>query len=200
MSRANVSYICNECSSHTLKWQGQCPACGAWNTLSATAPSQQKRGGYAGEIKGLKLADVEHAEVERSTTGILEFDRVLGGGLVTGSVVLIGGDPGIGKATLLLQRGETADCCRQLEQAQKLKVPAQAPPEKRRVEVLGLLEKQWRQAMAKAKELERSNRLGEAASAYEKILKDFPHDPWEKEIRQEIGRVWRRIQGPGGGL
>lgn len=106
----------------------------------------------------------------------------------------------VDKATLLLQRGQTADCCRQLEEAQKLKVPAEAPPEKRRIEVLGLLEKQWREAMAKAKELERKNRLGEAASAYEKILKDFPHDPWEKEIRQEIGRVWRRIQGPGGGL
>lgn len=106
----------------------------------------------------------------------------------------------VDKATLLLQRGETANCCRQLEQAQKLKVPLEAPPEKRRIEVLGLLEKKWREAMAKAKELERKNRLGEAASAYEKILKDFPHDPWEKEIRQEIGRVWRRIQGPGGGL
>ena len=106
----------------------------------------------------------------------------------------------VDKATLLLQRDNTADCCRQLEEAQKLDLPIEAPPEQRRIEVLGLLEKRWREAMARAKQLERKNRLGEAASAYEKILKDYPHDPWEKEIRTEIGRVWRRIQGPGGGL
>lgn len=104
MSRATVSYTCNDCGGHTLKWQGQCPTCGAWNTLSAGALSAKpRRAGYAGEIKGLKLADVERAAVERFSTGIAEFDRVLGGGLVTGSVVLIGGDPGIGKSTLLLQ-------------------------------------------------------------------------------------------------
>ena len=106
----------------------------------------------------------------------------------------------VDKATLLLQRDDTAGCCRQLEAAQKLELPVEAPPEQRRIEVLGLLEKRWREAMARAKEFERKNRLGEAASAYEKILKDFPHDPWEKEIRAEIGRVWGRIRGPGGGL
>jgi DNA repair protein RadA/Sms len=111
MSKATVSYICNECGGHTLKWQGQCPACGAWNSLAAGAAAAPRRSGYAAEIKGLKLADVEHAEVERVSTGIAEFDRVLGGGLVTGSVVLIGGDPGIGKSTLLLQAagGQAAD-------------------------------------------------------------------------------------------
>jgi DNA repair protein RadA/Sms len=103
MSRATVSYVCEECGGHTLKWQGQCPSCGAWNTLSAGAPKQAKRSGYAGEVKGLKLAEVDESEVERVSTGIAEFDRVLGGGLVTGSAVLIGGDPGIGKSTLLLQ-------------------------------------------------------------------------------------------------
>jgi DNA repair protein RadA/Sms len=103
MSRATVSYVCGECGGHTLKWQGQCPSCGAWNALVAGASAPPKRSGYAAEIKGLRLADVEHAEVERASTGIAEFDRVLGGGLVTGSVVLIGGDPGIGKSTLLLQ-------------------------------------------------------------------------------------------------
>lgn len=109
MSKNTVSYLCGECGGHTLKWQGQCPACGAWNTL-AEAPAMPGRGGksaprtgYAGEVKGLSLADVEQADVERVPTGIAEFDRVLGGGLVTGSVVLIGGDPGIGKSTLLLQ-------------------------------------------------------------------------------------------------
>lgn len=103
MSRATVSYICSECGGHTLKWQGQCPACGAWNTLTQGKTTAAKRAGYAGEIKGLKLADVQDAEIERFSTGISEFDRVLGGGLVAGSVVLIGGDPGIGKSTLLLQ-------------------------------------------------------------------------------------------------
>ncbi|TDJ44799.1 MAG: DNA repair protein RadA, partial [Gammaproteobacteria bacterium] len=104
MSRATVSYTCNDCGGHTLKWQGQCPACGAWNTLAAgSPPAKTRRTGYAGEIKGLKLAEVERAAVERFSTGIAEFDRVLGGGLVTGSVVLIGGEPGIGKSTLLLQ-------------------------------------------------------------------------------------------------
>jgi DNA repair protein RadA/Sms len=103
MSRATVSYVCDECGGHTLKWQGQCPACGAWNSLVASAAVPAKRSGYASEIKGLKLAEVEQAEVERWSTGISEFDRVLGGGLVTGSAVLIGGDPGIGKSTLLLQ-------------------------------------------------------------------------------------------------
>ena len=103
MSKATVSYICGECGGHTLKWQGQCPSCGAWNTLVAGVAAAAKRSGYAAEIKGLRLADVEHTEVERASTGIAEFDRVLGGGLVTGSVVLIGGDPGIGKSTLLLQ-------------------------------------------------------------------------------------------------
>jgi len=103
MTKATVSYVCNECGGHTLKWQGQCPACGAWNTLAAGSPAPAKRSGYAAEIKGLKLAEVLQADVERAGTGIAEFDRVLGGGLVTGSVVLIGGDPGIGKSTLLLQ-------------------------------------------------------------------------------------------------
>jgi DNA repair protein RadA/Sms len=103
MSKTTVSYVCKECGGYTLKWQGQCPVCGAWNSLSEGKVSVAKRTGYAAELKGLKLADVAHAEVERVTTGIAEFDRVLGGGLVTGSVVLIGGDPGIGKSTLLLQ-------------------------------------------------------------------------------------------------
>jgi DNA repair protein RadA/Sms len=103
MSRATVSYTCSDCGSSTLKWQGQCPACGAWNTLGAAAVTKARRAGYAGEIKGLSIADVEQSEFSRFSTGIAEFDRVLGGGLVKGSIVLIGGDPGIGKSTLLLQ-------------------------------------------------------------------------------------------------
>ncbi|MGE4619884.1 MAG: hypothetical protein AAEJ04_08780 [Planctomycetota bacterium] len=106
----------------------------------------------------------------------------------------------VDKATLLLQKEDTAGCCRQLQEAAQLKLPLEAPCEKRRQEVLGIVEKQWREAMAQAKELERKNQLGEAAALYEKILKDFPHDPWEKEVREAIGKVWRRIQGPGGGI
>jgi DNA repair protein RadA/Sms len=111
MSRATVSYTCSDCGSSTLKWQGQCPACGAWNTLGAAAVTKARRAGYAGEIKGLSITDVEQSEFSRFSTGIAEFDRVLGGGLVKGSVVLIGGDPGIGKSTLLLQAagGQPAD-------------------------------------------------------------------------------------------
>ncbi|NND53587.1 MAG: DNA repair protein RadA [Gammaproteobacteria bacterium] len=111
MAKAGTSYVCRECGGHTLKWQGQCPACGSWNALEAGAPAPKKRAGYAGEVKGQRLQDVDQADIERAPTGIREFDRVLGGGLVTGSVVLIGGDPGIGKSTLLLQAagGQPAD-------------------------------------------------------------------------------------------
>ncbi len=103
MSKAGKTFVCSECGGHTLKWQGQCPACGAWNSLEAGAAAPARRTGYAGEVKGLRLAELEQTDIERVPTGIGEFDRVLGGGLVTGSVVLIGGDPGIGKSTLLLQ-------------------------------------------------------------------------------------------------
>lgn len=107
-----MAYLCSACGARTLKWQGQCPACEAWNTLSAVAAaSAAPRTGYAGELKGRSLADISQTEVSRFSTGIGEFDRVLGGGLVPGSVVLIGGDPGIGKSTLLLQAagGQAAD-------------------------------------------------------------------------------------------
>ncbi|MEE2855825.1 MAG: hypothetical protein VX949_00365 [Planctomycetota bacterium] len=104
------------------------------------------------------------------------------------------------RATLVLGKDDTASCCRLLSQVAELALPSASPPAQRRLEVLGIVEKRWREAMAKAKQLEQKNRLGEAASALEKILKDYPHAPWEKQTRTEIGRVWRRIQGPGGGL
>jgi len=91
-----------------LKWQGQCPHCMAWNTLIESVAETLPKGGNrfdalvsGGEVQ--RLADVEATEVPRAPTGIEEFDRVLGGGLVQGAVILIGGDPGIGKSTLLLQ-------------------------------------------------------------------------------------------------
>jgi DNA repair protein RadA/Sms len=114
-SRAKTAYVCGECGGEHNKWQGQCAECGAWNTLSeivlepagaAAAKSPSRRAGWAGKVDAPKvtaLADVRHHEDARVSTGIGEFDRVLGGGLVEGAVVLVGGDPGIGKSTLLLQ-------------------------------------------------------------------------------------------------
>jgi DNA repair protein RadA/Sms len=106
MAKAKTVYTCTECGGQTPKWQGQCPSCNAWNTLVETiaeAPSASRFASLAQTAGLQKLADVEAAEVPRHPTGIVEFDRVLGGGLVPGGVVLIGGDPGIGKSTLLLQ-------------------------------------------------------------------------------------------------
>lgn len=107
-SRAKVAYVCDNCGVEHAKWQGQCSACGQWNTLrelsvpkAAGAARSAGYGGAAPEVT--RLADVDSAPLDRFPTGMGEFDRVLGGGLVPGSVVLIGGDPGAGKSTLLLQ-------------------------------------------------------------------------------------------------
>ena len=106
MAKAKTIYTCTECGASEPKWQGQCPSCHAWNTLveSIAETTSVSRFAPLAETAGLqKLAGVEAAEVPRQPTGVSEFDRVLGGGLVAGGVVLIGGDPGIGKSTLLLQ-------------------------------------------------------------------------------------------------
>ncbi|MDD2833619.1 MAG: DNA repair protein RadA [Methylotenera sp.] len=106
MAKAKTIYTCTECGGVEPKWQGQCPSCHAWNTLVETIAETASASRFAplAETAGLqKLAEVEAAEVPRQPTGVSEFDRVLGGGLVAGGVVLIGGDPGIGKSTLLLQ-------------------------------------------------------------------------------------------------
>ena len=106
MAKAKTVYTCTECGANEPKWQGQCPSCHAWNTLVETIAETASTSRFAplAETAGLqKLAEVEAAEVPRQPTGVSEFDRVLGGGLVPGGVVLIGGDPGIGKSTLLLQ-------------------------------------------------------------------------------------------------
>ena len=106
MAKAKTIHTCTECGGQTLKWQGQCPHCNAWNTLVETIAEKSSGSRYqsvAEASKLQKLADVDAREEPRRPTGIDELDRVLGGGLVTGAVVLIGGDPGIGKSTLLLQ-------------------------------------------------------------------------------------------------
>ena len=104
--KARSAFVCGECGSEHAKWQGQCNACEAWNTLSRVniGPIAEPVRGFAGAASEVKrLADVKAEEVERIATGLGELDRVLGGGLVPGSVILIGGDPGAGKSTLLLQ-------------------------------------------------------------------------------------------------
>ncbi len=105
MAKSKTVHTCTECGGQTLKWQGQCPHCSAWNTLVETVAEKaaSRFQAVAGSSKLQKLSEVEAHEEERRPTGIAEFDRVLGGGLVRGAVVLLGGDPGIGKSTLLLQ-------------------------------------------------------------------------------------------------
>jgi len=109
MAKAKSLYVCTECGGQSLKWQGQCPHCDAWNTLvetvaeTAVSSSGNRYSALAADGKLQTLAEVEALEVPRTPTGVAELDRVLGGGLVEGAVVLIGGDPGIGKSTLLLQ-------------------------------------------------------------------------------------------------
>jgi DNA repair protein RadA/Sms len=108
-SRARTVYVCSACGNGAAKWQGQCPDCGAWNTLSAMsvarAPARHGPAPRPQEAPRAApaLGALETAEAPRLPTGSGEFDRVLGGGLVPGSVTLLGGDPGIGKSTLLLQ-------------------------------------------------------------------------------------------------
>ncbi|TXI73219.1 MAG: DNA repair protein RadA [Dechloromonas sp.] len=106
MAKIKSQYSCTECGAVSPKWQGQCPGCNAWNTLVETVA--EKASGHRFEslaptTRLLKLSDIDAREATRIPTGIAEFDRALGGGLVAGGVVLIGGDPGIGKSTLLLQ-------------------------------------------------------------------------------------------------
>ena len=111
MARAKVVYSCTECGHTQPKWAGRCPGCGAWSTLVETIPEVSSSGnprfagyaGAAGQSQVVPLGEIKAEQVARISTGLAELDRVLGSGLVRGSAVLIGGDPGIGKSTLLLQ-------------------------------------------------------------------------------------------------
>ncbi len=100
--KRKTAYVCSECGATALHWFGSCPSCGTAGTLTETAA---ERGGARGMKAGpsVPLAEVQPKDLERMPTGIAELDRALGGGLVAGQVVLLGGDPGIGKSTLLLQ-------------------------------------------------------------------------------------------------
>ncbi len=104
MTRLKTVYTCSECGARQPKWQGQCPDCGAWNTLAEQTGRIDRAASahYAGRTELTRLDGLQTTGVQRMATGFGELDRVLGGGLVPGSVVLIGGDPGIGKSTLLL--------------------------------------------------------------------------------------------------
>ena len=109
MAKEKSIYVCTECGGTSPKWLGKCPACGAWNTLVESVAESAAKPRYAAG-RGLlpaeavaTLAEIDATDAERQPTGIEEFDRALGGGIVAGGVVLIGGDPGIGKSTLLLQ-------------------------------------------------------------------------------------------------
>ncbi|WP_338440188.1 DNA repair protein RadA [uncultured Aquabacterium sp.] len=112
MAKDKTIYTCQECGGTSPKWLGKCPHCNAWNTLEETraepvGPGKNRMQALARGLNAAQpvttLADIEAADVARTPTGIDELDRVLGGGIVAGGVVLIGGDPGIGKSTLLLQ-------------------------------------------------------------------------------------------------
>lgn len=123
MAKVKLSFVCSDCGADYTKWQGQCLACQSWNTLKEFRESAGSRGrqrsGFTGQTTARvqSLSEVDLTDQVRFSTGIQEFDRVLGGGLVRGSVVLIGGNPGAGKSTLLLQT-----MCRMAEQVSALYV------------------------------------------------------------------------------
>jgi DNA repair protein RadA/Sms len=108
VAKLKKAYVCADCGAHSVKWAGQCPDCSAWNTLAETSIA----GGpaVAGGPAARALQDLSFDSDERYATGFAEFDRVLGGGLVPGAVVLLGGDPGVGKSTLLQQVSGRLEC------------------------------------------------------------------------------------------
>ena len=108
MAKEKTHYVCADCGGISPKWQGKCPHCNAWNTLTeavpeSTAPTKNRFASLAKTAEVTVLSDIDAVDMARTPTGHDELDRVLGGGMVEGGVVLIGGDPGIGKSTLLLQ-------------------------------------------------------------------------------------------------
>lgn len=141
MPRTRSIYVCEACGNESLKWQGQCPACGAWNSLGSVRLGRTARRGDPAATAGVasiqRLAEVALEEEPRFATGISEFDRVLGGGLVPGSVTLLGGDPGIGKSTLLLQAGDALSRLRTTLYVTGEESPKQVSLRARRLDVTG---------------------------------------------------------------
>ncbi|MBQ8469433.1 MAG: AAA family ATPase, partial [Clostridia bacterium] len=113
MAKVKSIYVCQNCGYENPKWYGKCPQCGEWDTMQEEVRSSEKpkaqAGGIGGGTRGVaqKLSEIETVGEHRYQTGLSEFDRVLGGGIVKGSVVLLTGDPGIGKSTILLQVCQT---------------------------------------------------------------------------------------------
>jgi len=103
VAKAKSAYVCSDCGASALQWFGSCPSCGAAGTLVETVPERSARNAGVAAVAPVALETIEPAQGGRIATGLAELDRVLGGGLAAGQVVLIGGDPGIGKSTLLLQ-------------------------------------------------------------------------------------------------
>ena len=105
MAKARAQYACTSCGAVTSRWQGRCDSCGAWNTLQEERSDQAPKSIRTGRGRTVELAPLsgDTQPVERTLTGIGELDRVTGGGFVPGSALLVGGDPGIGKSTLLIQ-------------------------------------------------------------------------------------------------
>src|SRR5512133_287402 len=107
MAKVKTAFFCRNCGAQSPKWMGKCPSCGEWNTLVEEVIHREDKKGYrmpdAGKRTPIKLSDVSTEHEKRIDTHDQELNRVLGGGLVAGSVVLIGGEPGIGKSTLMLQ-------------------------------------------------------------------------------------------------
>jgi DNA repair protein RadA/Sms len=110
MARPKTAYACSECGANALQWFGSCPSCGAAGTLSETAIEKQVQHRYAGKaVAAVALDEIDAKDLQRVPAGIEELDRALGGGLAPGQVILLGGDPGIGKSTLLLQMVASLD-------------------------------------------------------------------------------------------
>ena len=106
MKKAETLFVCQSCGHQSGKWLGKCPECGEWNSLveEKTQPSRRSKNGFQlREVSAVAFTDIEPQDDRRLPSGVTEFDRVLGGGIVPGTLALIGGDPGIGKSTLLLQ-------------------------------------------------------------------------------------------------
>ena len=111
MAKIKSKFVCQECGYETVKWLGRCPSCEEWNTFveefeTKKSDSKSQRGISKGIIE--KINNITPAKKERISTGSMEMDRVLGGGIIKSSLILVGGDPGIGKSTLLLQVADHA--------------------------------------------------------------------------------------------